>query len=392
MAKRRLGAQDAAKGILIIGVVFFHAFMMTFASPEESVSSFNILVALFPYLLSVFFFYSGYNYTPKDRTYKQNILRRGKQLLIPMAISFVASTVLISAMELAFDHSDVPGTFLNIGNTMVYALLSDPLALMIRFPQQGGLVFMLYVALCMLWFLLALFVCSLFFYALVKHTNRSFPVFASAIVALLIISFCLGQFVSPYLPYSLQAYPVILALMLTGAYLRKHRFLERPMESKKDIAFHIVNALIAEGLVVGVSVFCYFQYGATLVGALAGGQFDPVIRGFDAFASFGYGILGTFFLHTLCRFLVRIPYAGKAMQWVGLHSAIIYLFHPVLLDFVSIVFFQKRVLWGQAQAFVYVAIAMVLFVGVCLLIDFIVKKRKQKSGEEEPAPAPNEDA
>jgi len=134
--------------------------------------NFNILTAFFPFLLSSFFFYTGYNFVPNERSFKDNILRRARQLLIPLVICFFISIVTIGAMELAFNHVDVKATFQDIGNTILYSLMSEPLSIMIGFPKDGGLINELVVALGLLWFLYTLFICSIPFYLLVKHTNK----------------------------------------------------------------------------------------------------------------------------------------------------------------------------------------------------------------------------
>ena len=172
MKKHRARAQDVAKGIMIIGVIFFHCYLMTFENHAEAIQSFNITMAILPYIMGAFFFYTGYNYKINGKSAKENILKRAKQLLIPMVLAFVISAVLISAMELAFNHSDVGATFQAIGNSLLYGLMSEPLALMIHFPQSGGIVFELILALGLLWFLYALFICSVFFFLLVNYTNK----------------------------------------------------------------------------------------------------------------------------------------------------------------------------------------------------------------------------
>ena len=378
MKQQRSGAQDAAKGIMIISVVFFHCLMMTYTNHGESIQSFNILMALFPFLLSAFFFYTGYNYVSNDRSYKENIARRAKQLLIPMAFAFVISTLLISSMELAFHHDNPMGTLRDLGNSVLYSLMSEPLALMIGFPKEGGIVFEVILALGLLWFLYALFICSLFFFWLVKYTNKRLSTLVSVVLLLLVLAFCLGQFVGNYLPYTVQCYPVILAIMLTAAYLRKSNFLDKEIVTKKDFVLRGINALIAEGLIVGTCLVCYFLFGATTVGSLPGGMFDAKIKGFDAFVSFGFGLLGTYFIHTLCRLIARIPVLGKCLQWVGNHSALFYLFHPIFLELAAIAIFQKQILLGRTQAFVYLPVVLGFLVLTCLLIDFIIKSRKKK--------------
>lgn len=381
MGKRRSFAQDAAKGIMIIAVIFFHCFLETFERHGDSLKSFNVLVALFPFLLSSFFFYTGYNYVENNRTYKQNIARRAKQLLIPLVLAFVISTALLSALELSFHHDDPMGTLGAIGNSILFGLMSEPLALIVSFPSSGGIVFEIVLALGLLWFLYALFFCSLAFYALVKFTNKRLSTLVSVVVGLLAVSFCLGQYAGVYLPYTVQCYPVILALMLTGAYLRQRNFLDHEIGSRKQLALVIVNVLIAEGLVVGTGVACHFAFGSTFVGVLPGGKFDDQMRGFDAFISFGFGILGTYFIHTVCRLLVRIPVLGKGLSWLGARSAFFYLFHPIFLDLAAIAFFQKKVPLGQGQAFVYLPIVLAFLVLTCLLIELFRKKAAKKKME-----------
>lgn len=373
--KHRTTAQDAAKGLMIISVIFFHCYLLTFAVHTDALGNFSVLTAMFPFLLSSFFFYAGYNYKESDRTFKQNITRRAKQLLIPLVIVFVISTIAIGGMELIFHHDDISGTFTAIGNSILYSLMSEPLAISSGFASSHPVVFELILALGLLWFLYALFICSIFFYLLVKYTNRSVPTLISIVTGLLIIAFCLGQFVGVYLPYTVQCYPVILAIMLTAAHLRQYHFLNRRVTSKKDSILKGINMLVAEAIIVGTCVVCYYQFGATTTGSLPGGKFDDQLKGFDAFISFAFGILGTYFLHTLCRLIKYIPVVGKSLQWIGNHSAIFYMFHPIFLELAEITIFQKKIIWGQGQAYFYVGVVVICLVLLCLLIDLLFKKK-----------------
>ena len=175
--------------------------------------------------------------------------------------------------------------------------------------------------------------------------------------------------------------------------ISKAASLPRPqIYSKKDIVLTGINMLVAEGIVVSVCLFCYYQFGSTNVGSLPGGQFDPHIKGFDAFVSFVFGILGTYFIHMVSRLIELIPFVGKGLQWVGKHSAVLYLFHPIFLDLTAIVVFQKRVVWGGGQAFFYVAVTVALLVAICLLMDWIKKKKNHSNGdpiEKNEAPSEN---
>ena len=55
-------AQNIVKCLLITSVVFFHALMFVANDSADVLSSFNILLVMFPFLMMVFFFYAGYNY------------------------------------------------------------------------------------------------------------------------------------------------------------------------------------------------------------------------------------------------------------------------------------------------------------------------------------------
>ena len=376
MDKQDRFAQDAVKGFMVIAVIFFHCLLTTFTVHIEVLSKFSVLTAIFPFLISSFFFYSGYNYSDSGRTYRQNIARRAKQLLIPLVIAAVASVIIIGSIELIYRHNDVAGTLKNIGNSLLYSLMSEPAAIMSGFAASHEVVFELILSLGLLWFLYSLFICSLVFYALVKYTNKSLPALISIVVALLLCSFALGQFVGVYLPYTCQCYPLIIAIMLTAAHLKQHNFLDREIKTKKTLVFTCINVLVAEGLVVGTSLLCYYLFGATYTGSLPGGMFDAHLKGFDAFVAFGFSIVGTYFIHTVCRLLRYIPVFRTCIQWVGQRSAFYYLFQAIFIEVVAVMF-NKKTIWGQAQAFFYLFVVIALLTLAALLVDLILKKRRK---------------
>ena len=377
--KKRTGAQDAAKGIMIMIVILFHSYLMTFSTHSDALSTFNIVMCIFPFLLSSFFFYTGYNYVPNQRSFKENVARRAKQLLIPLVFCIIISTVTLSAMELLFDHSNPSATFKAIGNSILYGLMSEPLSLMIGFPKSGGTVFSIILGLGLLWFLYCLFICSVFFYLLVGFTNKKLSNLISVDILLLTIGFCLGEFVGVYLPYTVQCYPVVLAIMLTAAYLRQVRFLNKRIRSKKESILHCINVVIAEGLIIGICLACHYHFGAIFTGSIPGGIFDYSLRGFDAIIAFVFSIIGTYFIHTLCRLIKHIPFVGSALQWVGNHSSIFYLFHPIFLALGEMIFFKKEIKWGAWQAIIYLVFTVAMLTIVGLIIDYIYKRKQINS-------------
>lgn len=376
MKENRTVAQDTAKGIMIIIVVLFHCFMATFEVAMDALSSFNIMIAITPFLLSSFFFYAGYNYVDRGKSFKENVKRRAKQLLLPIVVTYIVAIVLLSSIELIYDHSNVGQMFTAIGNSIVYSLMSEPTALLVGYPSSGLTLFSVILNLGLLWFLYCLFVCSIFFYLLVKFTNKRLVNLFSVVIALLIGSFCLGEFVGVYLPYTIQCYPVVLAIMLTAAYLRQKNFLNRPIASKKQSVYLCLNALIAEGIIVGVCVVCHHHFGAIYTGAMPGGLFDNSLRGFDAIIGFSFSILGTYFIHTVCRLLCKVPVVGVSLSYLGSHSAVFYLFHPIPIVFADAFFFNKQTFSMYGQSFIYLGFTFVVLTGVCFLLDFLRRKKQ----------------
>lgn len=370
-------AQNIVKCLLITSVVFFHALMFLVANPTEVMSQFNILLTLFPFLMMVFFFYAGYNYTPGKRTIGQNIKRRSLQLLIPMFITIVVSCGIIFAIKLP-TASDKVIEVEKLTNSICYSLMSEPLALMIGYPANGLLSFDMDLALGIVWFLYALYICSIFFYLIVDYAIKKPSRLLSIIFILLIGAFCMGQFAGVYLPYTVQCYPVALAMMLLAAYLKQFNFLDKKPETKKDLIFLIINTVVAELVVVGIGLFGYFSYGSTMVGSLPGGMFDSNIKGFDAFVSFIMGFLGTFVVHQLSRLIVKVPVLSTVFDWYGRHSAYVYLSHPLFLSFIHTIIFQGQTKVGGFQPYLYVFMTIAMLVVIFLFVDWIIANIKNK--------------
>lgn len=376
---KKTSAQSIVKGLLITSVIFFHALMFCVLPNTASVlTDFNILFIMFPFLMMVFFFYAGYNYTPNKRTPGQSIKRRCAQLLIPLVVTFTLSTCLIMAIRIPTGES-----WEAIKNGILYSLMSEPLAQIIGFPGNGIICFDLVLALGILWFLYALFIVSVIFYLIVNYAIKKLSRLISIIVLCLIIAFSLGQFVGVYLPYTVQCYPVALAIMLLAAYLKQSNFLDREYKTKKDVIFTISNVIIAEGIIVGIGLVGYFIFGSTMVGSLPGGKFDATLKGFDVFTAFAIGFLGTFVIHHIGRLIEKVPVLSTVLNWYGERSSYVYLSHPIFLSFAHYVIFSGNVIFDKSQAYLYVFIAIGMLVIIFLFIDLIKYKIKQRKKSSE---------
>lgn len=372
--KKKANAQNVVKGLLITSVIFFHALMFPALPNTESVlTDFNILFLLFPFLMMVFFFYAGYNYTPEKRTPWQNIKRRSAQLLIPLVCAFILSTGLIFAIRLSTGESMEA-----LVNGVIYSLLSEPLSIMIGFPSNGVLNFDMKLALGLLWFLYALYIVSIVFFLIVDYTIKKPTRLISIIFICLLTAFSIGQFIGTYLPYTVQCYPVALAIMLLAAYLKQFNFLDQKVENKKDLGLLITNTLVAEVIIVGIGLFGYFAYGSTMIGSLPGGMFNSVLKGYDAFIAFIMGILGTFVVHQMSRLICLAPFVSYILDWYGQHSSLVYLLHPICLTFIHYVIFRGKIVLGGFQPYLYVFMTIAILVVLFLFIDWIISKIKSK--------------
>ena len=135
--------------------------------------------------------------------------------------------------------------------------------------------------------------------------------------------------------------------MLVGAYIRKKDLLNIPLDNKKNISISIILMIVFEGIIIGLSLLCYYAFGATTVGSLIGGGLNETIKGFDVFVAFLMSILGTFVIHTLMRFISKIKFVSSFFEIFGKNSAFVYLTHPILLSYIhTLIFWRNNDIFG----------------------------------------------
>lgn len=359
--------QNIAKGILICSVVFFHSKIFI---DYSVINNYNILFLIFPCLIGVFFFYSGYNYTPKKRTAKESIKRRAKQLLLPILIIWGLSTILVVPMLLLTNSA----TLYNIKQSFVYVSMSEPWALMSGF-DISTFNFDLAVCIGVCWFLYTLWIVSCIFYLIVDYVNEKLSRHIITVALLLFISFLIGEFVGPYLPFTIQCYPVVLAIMLTAAYLKKSNFLDK--EESKLAMYTKVS--VFELIIILISTICYFVFGANLVGSLMGGRFNSSINGLDAFVSYIFAILGTYIIHNISKLIGKIPVISTIIEKFGENSALVYITHGITISYIDTLIFHRNheLFSSTVQSIIYLIIALVIY-----MVLFKILKRGKKKNEQ----------
>ena len=358
-------SQNIAKGILICSVIFFHSEIFI---DYSVINNFNIIFLIFPCLIGVFFFYSGYNYNPEKRTPKESIIRRTKQLLLPIPIIWGLSTILVVPMLLLTNSA----TLYNIKQSFVYVTMSEPWALMSGF-DISTFNFDLAVCIGVCWFLYTLWIVSCIFYLIVDFVNEKLSRHIITVALLLFISFLIGNFVGPYLPFTIQCYPVVLAIMLTAAYLKKSNFLDKK-ESKAKMSAKVI---VFELIIVLISTICYFAFEANLVGALMGGRFNSSINGLDAYIAYIFAIFGTYIIHSISKLVSKLPVISTVFEKFGENSAFIYITHAIIISYVdTLIFHRNHELFStNVQSTTYLLIAIVVY----MILFRIFKRGKVKN-------------
>ncbi|MBR6331893.1 MAG: acyltransferase family protein [Dehalococcoidales bacterium] len=370
--KGRSIVQDMVKGVLILFVIYFHA---TLFGPLNARTEFNILYCVFPCLMSVFFFYSGYNYSPKGKTYKEKISHRAKQLLLPIPIVFITATLLVGGLQMITGNA----TLKTVLYGDLYLLLSEGGFDLLGIEMTAGNVDVI-MAVGILWFLYVLFIVSAVFYLIIDWTIEKTSRYIAVTAVCVLLSFLIVQFIGVSLPHMVQAYPVILAIMLTGAFLKQKNFLDRPADSKRAIVSIIMTAIAFEAVIFISCYFCHVRFGADLVGAMAGGQFNAVIKGFDVILVFILSIMGTYVIHTLMRLLSMVKPISKLFGYIGKRVSLVYVTHATILSFVVTLIFHRDLSGlGQFYPLVLVLITITVFLVISFIIGAIIKKTRSST-------------
>ncbi|MCR5078789.1 MAG: acyltransferase family protein [Bacilli bacterium] len=378
LIKNRSHAQDIAKCLLIVAVVAFHALMIVY-SREEVAGQFNPLLVMFPFLLGVFFFYSGYNYNPGKRTFGENLKRRTLQLLVPMVVCTIVDGVLVGL----FVRFGTGESWNDISDSFLNAIMGDATAIMTGFAKTHNIIDLVEL-IGLTWFIYVLYFASIPFYLLVDYTNKKLSRLISVVTGVLLVGYLIGQFVpfGTYLPYGLNSLPVALALMLTAAYLKQTNFLDRPHNDKKSNVLGIINILAAWGIIIGTGLICYYAYNTTLVGSLMGGSFNAKLKGLDCFLAFLFGILGTYIMHQIGRAMDLLPGVRVALTYVGERSALLYLTHPIFLAFFDAIVFHRNLLIGPFQPYLYTIGTVLMFVIYRILWEMLLNRIKMRASKE----------
>ncbi|MCR5079060.1 MAG: acyltransferase family protein [Bacilli bacterium] len=351
--KKRMVEQDIAKGFAILLVTLMHLLIL-----EKT--AFNIAGGLFGFIMSSFFLLAGYNYKP-GRTYKENIVKRIKQILIPFAI-YVC--IIVIGFTLYFTLSGQV-SFADAMETYGYSLLGS------KFATQAGMAnkFMeIYRSTMVSWFIIMLFNASFLFYAVVDWALKDIKNFLSVNAGLIIFTMVFG-FLDFSLPLYLAEAPAIASIMLFGAMFKKYNVFELG-----GLKYRIINCIVAYALYIGMALS--FK-GA---GYIMGGKLMRDYGAWEVLITLAYSILGTYSFLGLCKLLSYVKPLRFVFTWLGNNSMYILILHqPIAIIVREIMNYHPSGSISTSETTEYLTFAvwgitMVIMIAYILLLAFAKRK------------------
>lgn len=310
---------DVLKGLLMIGIVLLHIFMLN--STERGGDLPVAFSMLYLGLLS-FYVIAGYFYKP-GRTFKDN-MRRVLRLVIALVVTSIALPVLIFIW---FAITGQTVTLSDLGDSILRAFWLYRLFE----PMDGPLGIQMCFVNFINYFLWPMAEGLIIFFALEKHVmSDKRKIIAVIIITLLLQVVTATLFIK--LPFYLQLCPIATALIFLGAFLSQYRVFDRigsfDWKNPRYWAVFIVSLLTAY-------VLCTVFPGGVKFDYMYFGEFGPwsvfiyVIEAF--FVTIFYVYLGTM--------LSKIPFLSSILSISGRHSLGLALYHVFIAKMIMAPFY-----------------------------------------------------
>lgn len=309
--KKRMLSQDIAKGLAMLLVIGLH----TASTPKPYL---YYIGTVFCYIMTFYYFISGYNYRPGRRTKLENIKTRAKIILIAFFLYSICIWIIYFVYFLITKEMPISELLLHYPKF----LLSENGCYLLGIKYEY---FWFTNSVGPSWFIVDLLFASIIFFLIVDYAIANLKRLISIVILLTAITGFLVALL-PGLPWNVQTVPLIAALMLLGAFFGKHKVFEW-QDSK--ISWRIVNSLVALGIVI----FLQLQFPFT--GLFMGGAMDTKIGGWDSLFCIAYCLFGSYYYMNLCCLVEKIKFVSTFLAWFGRNSLQILLSHMVIVQFVS---------------------------------------------------------
>ena len=318
-AHGRLKTADVLKGILILGIVFVHMFMLN--EVDNSGRSVSLILQPLYMALIGFFVVSGY-FVPSGDSYTR--IRKRSKLLIVLV---VCSLVLPVAMYIWLWALGQPSTVDDLLNSILASFANQNVFSPLDSANPIKVCYSAYVH----YFLWVMFWSFLIFYSIVDRVLADRRLFAVTILLLLAAEAVL-VFIDKMLPFDAELIPISVAFMLVGAALSKEHFLER-LETAKLGSFGTWIPLIVSLPALAVLIYLFppgVKFNFAYFGEYGGlSAFPFFIEGIFVFVLFSY----------ISMILARIPLLSDIFSICGKYSLALAVLHIFVVRFILAMFY-----------------------------------------------------
>ena len=119
-----------------------------------------------------------------------------------------------------------------------------------------------------------------------------------------------------------------------------------------------------------------------MVGGLVVGAFSYIMKGFDAIIVYIMAIAGVIEFHNLMKLLNKIKIISVFFSYIGRRVSYVYITHTIFLVYIHVIIFKRNFYTlGAFQPFAYTFMTLILFILISLLINYLIKKRKNNIKE-----------
>ncbi|MBE6514596.1 MAG: acyltransferase [Thermoplasmata archaeon] len=363
VAPSRLKTADVLKGILILGVVFVHMFMLN--QVDDAGRSVSLILQPLYMGLICFFVVAGY-FLPSGG-YIQKIKKRSKLLIVLVVCSVAFPVILYLWLWVLGQPSTLDDLWLSIvssfGNQSLFEPLDSPDPIKVCYSAYAY-----YFLWVMLW---SFFI----FYAIVNRVLADRRLFAVTLLLLLAAEAVL-VYIGVKLPFDSTLIPISVAFMLIGAYLSQMRFLEK-LENAELGSSRTWVPLILSLLALAVLVYL-FPPGVKFNFAYFGEY-----GGMSAFPFFIEGILVFIIFSYVSMLFARIPLLSDVFAICGKYSLALAVLHIFVVMVVLALFYTLPTDMvfpplSAVQTLAMGVFAVVFTVGACMLVDR--RKANRKDG------------
>lgn len=314
--KSRMEEQDVGKGLAMIMVLFLHSVtLFTEGGRDLTVSGATLVMgAMFGYIMGFFVIMAGYNYKKSSESWGKTVLKRLKQLLLPVFVIATVIWVLLGAYLVIRGETDIR----QIVNSYFAFWVTDPVAKMIGLDASRTFVAQ---ALGPVWFIKSLFTASLIFLAVADYALEKASRLFSIVTGLLMATFVLRIWEID-LPWLGEIAPAMCAIMLLGAYMKK---LDIYTGHESKTSYKWLNAIAAFAFVFSLGMV------VPRVGMISSGRIDMVAGPMEVYITAIYCVLGTYVMLAICRPLAKVPVVSTFLKWFGKNCMFVLLIHGAVL-------------------------------------------------------------